>query len=102
LQGGELVLEAGSLGAQLGAAGVDVPDELLVGLVDFETTTPKGHRPEPIEVAVLSLATQQGHLAETGRFTGLMKPPPQSPGSTPPRRASRRRWSTASRPPPMC
>jgi DNA polymerase III subunit epsilon len=48
-------------------------------VIDFETTTPKGHRPEPIEVAVTSLAVRQGKLTETARFTELMSPPPHAP-----------------------
>lgn len=48
-------------------------------VIDFETTTPKGCRPEPIEVAVTSLGVRRGKLAETARFTELMKPPPHAP-----------------------
>lgn len=48
-------------------------------VIDFETTTPKGRRPEPIEVAVLSLRAESGQLTETARFTRLMRPPPHAP-----------------------
>jgi DNA polymerase-3 subunit epsilon len=48
-------------------------------VIDFETTTPRGYRPEPIEVAVISLRVQAGQLTETARFTGLMRPPPHAP-----------------------
>lgn len=48
-------------------------------IIDFETTTPRAHRPEPIEVAVLSLQAHGGELVETARFTALMRPPPHAP-----------------------
>jgi DNA polymerase III epsilon subunit-like protein len=48
-------------------------------VIDFETTTPRGYPPEPIEVAVISLRLQSRQLAETTRFTGLMQPPPHAP-----------------------
>jgi DNA polymerase III epsilon subunit-like protein len=48
-------------------------------VIDFEGTTPRGCRPEPIEVAVISLRAQSGHIVETARFTELMKPPPHAP-----------------------
>lgn len=54
--------------------------ETAFHVIDFETTTPAGHRPEPIEVAVITLqAREDGQLAETGRHTRLMKPPPHAP-----------------------
>jgi DNA polymerase-3 subunit epsilon len=48
-------------------------------VIDFETTTPTGHRPEPIDVAVLSLRVQDAALVETARFDTLMCPPPHAP-----------------------
>lgn len=48
-------------------------------VIDFETTTPAGHRPEPIEVAVITLRPRDGQLAEEARHTALMKPPPHAP-----------------------
>jgi DNA polymerase III epsilon subunit-like protein len=48
-------------------------------IIDFETTTPRGFRPEPIEVAVISLSARTGQLTETARHTALMKPPPHAP-----------------------
>lgn len=48
-------------------------------VIDFESTTPAGRRPEPIEVAVISLRTRDGQLTETARHTALMKPPPHAP-----------------------
>jgi DNA polymerase III epsilon subunit-like protein len=47
--------------------------------INFETTTPKGYRPEPIEVAVISLNFQAGQLTKTARFTELMQPPLHAP-----------------------
>jgi DNA polymerase III subunit epsilon len=48
-------------------------------VIDFETTTPRGHRPEPIEVAVISLRPHGTQLTEVGRFTELMRPPDHAP-----------------------
>lgn len=48
-------------------------------VIDFEATTPKGYRPEPIDVAVLSLRVDRGELVETARFDALMCPPPHAP-----------------------
>lgn len=48
-------------------------------VIDFESTTPKGFSPEPIEVAALRLRATAGRLAETGRFEALMKPPQHAP-----------------------
>jgi DNA polymerase-3 subunit epsilon len=47
----------------------------ILHVIDFEATTPRGYRPEPIEVAVISLSLRGAGLAETARFTGLMYPP---------------------------
>jgi hypothetical protein len=38
--------------------------------INIETTTPRGYRPEPIEVAVISLRVQADELTETARFAG--------------------------------
>lgn len=48
-------------------------------VIDFEATTPRGHRPEPIEVAVISLRAQGTELTEVARFTALMQPPSHAP-----------------------
>jgi DNA polymerase-3 subunit epsilon len=48
-------------------------------VIDFEGTTPKGHRPEPIEVAALALTVTPDSLAEIWRFEALMKPPAHAP-----------------------
>lgn len=48
-------------------------------VIDFEGTTPKGHRPEPIEVACLFLRLTNGSFSEVDRFSALMKPPPHAP-----------------------
>jgi DNA polymerase III epsilon subunit-like protein len=49
-------------------------------VIDFEATTPKGARPEPIEVAALAVrAASGGGLAETARFCELIQPPPHAP-----------------------
>ena len=69
-------------------------------VIDFETQ-PRGYRPEPIEVAVISLLIHTGELHRNPRFAGLMRPPPmpRSRPSTSTRPASPRRWSRTSRPP---
>jgi len=48
-------------------------------VIDFEATTPTGHRPEPVDVAALALRLQDGQLLETSRFTALMHPPAHAP-----------------------
>jgi DNA polymerase-3 subunit epsilon len=48
-------------------------------VIDFEATTPRGFRPQPIEVAVISLSLRGTGLAETARFTELMCPPGHAP-----------------------
>jgi hypothetical protein len=48
-------------------------------VIDFEATTPRGYRPERIEVAVISLSLSGAGLAETARFTELMCPPGHAP-----------------------
>lgn len=48
-------------------------------VIDFETTTPRGRRPEPIEVAVISLSAHGAELTEVARFTELMRPPGHAP-----------------------
>jgi len=44
-------------------------------VIDFEGLTPAGRPPEPVEVAAIALACRGGQLAESGRFTELMRPP---------------------------
>lgn len=48
-------------------------------VIDFETTTPTGHRPEPVEVAVLTLRLRGDRLLESDRFTALIRPPEHAP-----------------------
>jgi DNA polymerase III epsilon subunit-like protein len=53
-------------------------------VIDFETTTPPGARPEPIDVAALWLHAPDGILARTGRrFQALIRPPKHAPISGP-------------------
>lgn len=48
-------------------------------VIDFETTTPTGYPPQPIEIAVLALRYGQGGWRETGRSTSLIQPPAFAP-----------------------
>jgi DNA polymerase-3 subunit epsilon len=48
-------------------------------VIDFETTTPAGYRPEPIEVAALALQARGGRLVEVLRWQALMRPPTHAP-----------------------
>lgn len=48
-------------------------------VIDFETTTPAGRRPEPVDVAILTLRAKPGDLVETDRFQALMRPPAHAP-----------------------
>ncbi|MGH3811027.1 MAG: 3'-5' exonuclease [Pseudonocardiaceae bacterium] len=48
-------------------------------VIDFESTTPVGHRPEPIDVATIQLRVRDGQLVETGRFSALIRPPEHAP-----------------------
>ncbi len=49
-------------------------------VIDFEATTPKGARPEPIEVAALATRDTGGTgLTETARFCELIHPPAHAP-----------------------
>jgi DNA polymerase III epsilon subunit-like protein len=49
-------------------------------VIDFETTTPAGYRPEPIEVAAVWLTVQDGTLARDNRsFQALICPPAHAP-----------------------
>ncbi len=51
-------------------------------VIDFETTTPPGARPEPIDVAALWLHAPDGVLTRTGRrFQALIAPPAHAPVS---------------------
>ena len=51
-------------------------------VIDFETTTPPGARPEPIDVAALWLHAPDGILTRTGRrFQALIAPPAHAPVS---------------------
>jgi len=48
-------------------------------VIDFEAVTPKGRRPEPVEVAALAgMITPEG-WRETGRFETLIEPPADVP-----------------------
>ncbi len=44
-------------------------------VIDFETTTPLGRRPEPIEVAALALRANGVRMAEVFRYGALIQPP---------------------------
>jgi DNA polymerase-3 subunit epsilon len=48
-------------------------------VIDFEATTPKGYRPEPIEVAALALRDLRDGLAEAGTFAEVIQPPAHAP-----------------------
>jgi DNA polymerase-3 subunit epsilon len=49
-------------------------------VIDFETLTPAGRPPEPIEVAAIMLeCSAAGELVETARFESLMRPPRDVP-----------------------
>jgi DNA polymerase-3 subunit epsilon len=49
-------------------------------VIDFETTTPSGYRPEPIEVAAVWLTVQDDTLARDNRsFQALICPPAHAP-----------------------
>ncbi len=51
-------------------------------VIDFETTTPSGARPEPIDVAALWLHARDGVPVRTGRrFQALIRPPAHAPVS---------------------
>jgi len=49
-------------------------------VIDFETLTPAGRPPEPVEVAAISgQFTPAGQWTETGRFHSLIRPPDDVP-----------------------
>jgi DNA polymerase III epsilon subunit-like protein len=49
-------------------------------VIDFETLTPAGRPPEPVEVAAISgQFTPAGQWMETGRFHSLIRPPDDVP-----------------------
>ena len=56
-----------------------LPEDSTYVVIDFETTTPKGYRPEPIDVAAVELTWHAGALHETGRFQSLISPPAHAP-----------------------
>jgi DNA polymerase III subunit epsilon len=60
---------------------IDDPEFRTTGLlvVDFETVTPKGYPPEPIEVAIQALRVDDDQLAPAGQWSALMRPPPHAP-----------------------
>ncbi len=49
--------------------------EVTPVVIDFEYTTPRGHTPEPIEIAVQALRVRDGKLERTARWETLMRPP---------------------------
>lgn len=52
-------------------------------VIDFETLTPAGRPPEPVEVAAISgQFTPAGQWMETGRFHSLIRPPDDVPVTT--------------------
>ncbi|GLY33400.1 hypothetical protein Kisp02_67650 [Kineosporia sp. NBRC 101731] len=48
-------------------------------VIDFEGTTPKGYRPEPIDVAVVQIGLKDGRLQRGDQFQALMCPPVHAP-----------------------
>jgi DNA polymerase-3 subunit epsilon len=48
-------------------------------VIDFEATTPKGYRPEPIEVAALAVRDLGAGLAEARTFAEVIQPPGHAP-----------------------
>jgi DNA polymerase III epsilon subunit-like protein len=48
-------------------------------VIDFETTTPAGRRPEPIDVAAVSLRWAGTGFDEVGRYSALIQPPAHAP-----------------------
>jgi len=49
-------------------------------VIDFETLTPAGRPPEPVEVAAIMIeCSAAGELVETARFESLMRPPHDVP-----------------------
>jgi DNA polymerase-3 subunit epsilon len=50
-------------------------------VIDFEAVTPKGRRPEPVEVAALAGVITPEGWEETGRFERLIKPPADVPAA---------------------
>jgi DNA polymerase-3 subunit epsilon len=48
-------------------------------VIDFETLTPAGRRPEPIEVAAAAVQARDGVLVEVDRFHALIRPPSDVP-----------------------
>lgn len=48
-------------------------------VIDFEATTPKGYRPEPIEVAALAVRDRGGDMTEAGTFAEVIQPPAHAP-----------------------
>ena len=50
-------------------------DGITFIVIDFEALTPARRPLEPVEVAAIAVACRDGKLAETARFTELMRPP---------------------------
>ncbi|MGV9269434.1 3'-5' exonuclease [Kitasatospora sp. NPDC003701] len=48
-------------------------------IIDFETTTPTGHPPQPIEVAARALRHEEGGWAQRGTSASLIRPPDFAP-----------------------
>jgi DNA polymerase III subunit epsilon len=48
-------------------------------VIDFESTTPAGHPPQPIEVAALAMRYRSGRWTQVGTFESLMRPPDFAP-----------------------
>ncbi len=48
-------------------------------VIDFEALTPAGRPAEPTEIAAITLACQDGQLAERTRFGELIRPPAEVP-----------------------
>ena len=51
-------------------------------VIDFETTTPAGYRPEPIDVATIHVRLRGGRFQQSNEFQALMCPPAHAPVRT--------------------
>ena len=67
--------DAAATGGTAAAALLRDLDGITFIVIDFEALTPAGRSPEPVEVAAIAVACCDGKLAETTRFTELMRPP---------------------------
>ncbi len=54
---------------------IDALTSVTLAVLDFEYTTPRGGPPEPIEVAVQTVAVQAGELVRGWQWKALIRPP---------------------------